>query len=330
MHYLRSGRTKPSYVLYSEETKINLRPQHVSLSMINENGRRLVIDVNDLRKYNAHRAKQLLINYIVEEVALKRALKDFVKCIDLDYSNKYDEFFVQSILVKSVHYCPATKKTSEHIHTDFTSPSFSFISATSGCGYPTRDDDGNLLQTEYGLSVYKDRQTVTIQESYEKAPVGHASRLVEVLLENDLVDECKPGDKIMVVGSYRCFLPAKGSIFFKTMTIANNVIIRNAKFLVERSDFNICRKLVEGQKDAIFELLANSIAPTLHGHIHVKKAIVCLLLGGVETTLPNKTRIRGDINILLIGDPAVAKSQLLRCVLHVAPFGVCTTQFLQQ
>ncbi|CAI6367458.1 unnamed protein product [Macrosiphum euphorbiae] len=109
------------------------------------------------------------------------------------------------------------------------------------------------------------------------------------------------------------------------MTIGNNVIIKNANFSVERSDISMCRKLVNKERDDVFELLANSIAPSLHGIIHIKQAIVCLLLGEVETTLPNNSRIRGDINILLIGDPGVAKSQLLRCVLHVAPFVVCTT-----
>ncbi|CAI6356833.1 unnamed protein product [Macrosiphum euphorbiae] len=79
---------------------------------------------------------------------------------------------VKPVLVKSVHYCPATKKLHEHIHTDFLSTSFAFDSATSDCTYPIRDNEGNLLETEFGISVFKDRQTLIIRQSTETSPAG--------------------------------------------------------------------------------------------------------------------------------------------------------------
>jgi DNA replication licensing factor MCM3 len=78
----------------------------------------------------------------------------------------------------------------------------------------------------------------------------------------------------------------------------------------EPEDIKQIRKMSR-HKD-IFELLARSLAPSIYGNDEVKKAVLCLLLGGCEKILENGTRLRGDINILLIGDPSVAKSQILR------------------
>lgn len=60
----------------------------------------------------------------------------------------------------------------------------------------------------------------------------------------------------------------------------------------------------------VFTKIAKSMAPSIHGHLYSKKALLAMLLGGNEKILKNKTRLRGDINVMFIGDPSTAKSQV--------------------
>lgn len=329
--------------------------------MIAENSTRLIVNINDLKRKNPARAKGLLSNASDEQLAFGRALKEYVSTVDPVYSKTHEDFFVgfegcfgnrhvtprslTSIflgnmvcvegivtkvslihpkVVRSVHYCPATKKVMERKYTDLTS----FEAVPSSAVYPTKDDEGNLLETEFGLSVYKDHQSITIQEMPEKAPAGQLPRSVDIICDDDLVDKCKPGDRVQIVGNYRC-LPGKHGGYtsgtFRTVLLANNISLLNKErnLDITREEVMLCKKLAKNTD--IFEILAKSLAPSIHGHEFVKKAILCLLLGGVEKNLPNGTRLRGDINILLIGDPSVAKSQLLRYVLNTAPRAIPTT-----
>lgn len=75
----------------------------------------------------------------------------------------------------------------------------------------------------------------------------------------------------------------------------------------------------------IYEKISKSIAPAIFGHADIKKAIACLLFGGCPKRLPDGMRLRGDINVLLLGDPSVAKSQFLKFVDRVAPISVYTS-----
>ncbi|XP_072385638.1 DNA replication licensing factor Mcm3 [Diabrotica undecimpunctata] len=330
--------------------------------MIDDKSYRLLVNINDLRRKNALRAAALLNNAFEEQMAFQKALKEYVLSVNPDYAKDHVDFFiafegsfgnkhvtprtlvsrylgnlicVEGIVtkcsliypkvVRSVHFCPVTKKIMERKYTDMTS----FEAVPSVAVYPTKDDDGNPLETEYGLSAYKDHQTISIQEMPEKAPAGQLPRSVDIVCDNDLVDACKPGDRIQVVGTFRC-LPNKQQNFsnciFKTIVIANNIsqLSKEATHSITREDVAHCKKLAKSNKN-IFNLLSKSLAPSIHGHEYIKKAVLCLLLGGVEKVLPNGTRLRGDINVLLIGDPSVAKSQLLRYVLHTAPRAIPTT-----
>ncbi|CAM4529938.1 DNA replication licensing factor MCM3 [Lepidochelys kempii] len=331
--------------------------------VISDNQYRLIVSINDLRRKNEKRANRLLSNAFEELVAFQRALKDFVASIDATYAKQYEEFYiglegsfgskhvtprtltscflgcvvcvegivtkcslVRPKIVRSVHYCPATKKTIERRYTDMTT----LEAFPSSSVYPTKDEENNPLETEFGLSVYKDHQTITIQEMPEKAPAGQLPRSVDVVLDDDLVDRVKPGDRIQVVGTYRCLPGKKGgytSGTFRTILIACHVkqMSKEVRPLYSASDVAKIKRFSKSRSKDVFDQLSRSLAPSIHGHEYIKKAILCMLLGGVEKVLENGSRIRGDINILLIGDPSVAKSQLLRYVLSTAPRAIPTT-----
>jgi len=129
---------------------------------------------------------------------------------------------VRPKMVRSVHYCPATNKFTSRDYRDATDWG---TNGPTGTRYPTKDEEGNPLQMEFGRSTYKANQMVTIQEMPERAPLGQLPRSVDVLLNHDLVDACKPGDRVQIVGVYRALAGQSGSTsgMFRTLVMANSV-----------------------------------------------------------------------------------------------------------
>lgn len=178
-----------------------------------------------------------------------------------------------------------------------------------------------------------DHQSISIQEMPERAPAGQLPRSVDVILDDDLVDKAKPGDRIQLVGIYRTLgnrNAGSGSSTFRTVVMANNIIQLSSKSgggiaqaTITDTDIRNINKVAK--KKNVFDLLSTSLAPSIHGHDYIKKAILLMLLGGMEKNLENGTHLRGDINILMVGDPSTAKSQLLRFVLNTAPLAIATT-----
>lgn len=163
----------------------------------------------------------------------------------------------------------------------------------------------------------------------ESAPPGQLPRSVSVILQNDLVDNMKPGDRVEVTGVYRAapnvhMGMTRGT--FRTQIVATGVtslLAEKQKPSLSEQDIKNIRNL---SKDGdVFDILGQSIAPTIEGHKFVKKSILLQLLGGAEKVLENGTHLRGDINIMMVGDPSTAKSQLLRHIMDIAPLAINTT-----
>lgn len=187
--------------------------------------------------------------------------------------------------------------------------------------YPTKDPDGGPMLPEFGLSEYTDFQTVTLQEMPENSPPGLLPRSMEAILTDDLVDGVKPGDRVRMYGIYKSFA-GMGSQYpsrFRTVLIVNSVTVLSEARVEVNADIEKL-KLLAGS-----ELKYRAVAPTIFGCDEIKKAIALMMVGGNEKIMENGSRIRGDINVLLVGDPSTAKSQLLRYAMKAVPLAVATT-----
>ncbi|KAI5860875.1 MCM-domain-containing protein [Durotheca rogersii] len=180
-------------------------------------------------------------------------------------------------------------------------------------------------------TVYRNYQKLTLQESPGTVPAGRLPRHREVILLWDLIDKAKPGEEIEVTGIYRNNYDAQlnnrnGFPVFATILEANNVIKAHdqlAGFRLTEEDEHEIRKL--SRDPQVIDKIVNSIAPSIYGHTDIKTAIALSLFGGVAKTTKGAHHVRGDINVLLLGDPGTAKSQVLKYVEKTAHRAVFAT-----
>jgi len=177
-------------------------------------------------------------------------------------------------------------------------------------------------------SVFIDSQRIAIQERPEELPAGQLPRQVNVELRDDVVDVARPGDRVSITGALNLMRKqTRGGTLrvFDFALEANNVDVSGREMeLLE---------ITEEDEEAILEIASDpwvhrrimqSIAPSIFGHEAIKESILYLLFSGVSKELPD-LRIRGDINVLLVGDPGTGKSQMLGFASKVAPRGLLTT-----
>ncbi|KAK4687318.1 DNA replication licensing factor MCM7, partial [Tremellales sp. Uapishka_1] len=174
-------------------------------------------------------------------------------------------------------------------------------------------------------------QEVKIQEMADQVPVGHIPRSMTIHLYGTLTRSVNPGDVIHVGGiflptPYTGFKAIRAGLLQDTFLEAMHIHQLKKQYHAMELSPEIEQAIRDLQEDnQLYSRLANSIAPEIYGHEDVKKALLLLLVGGVTKTVGDGMKIRGDINICLMGDPGVAKSQLLKYITKVAPRGVYTT-----
>lgn len=212
------------------------------------------------------------------------------------------------------------------------------------------------MQLVHNRCIFSDKQICRLQETPDETPDGQTPHTVSMCMYDDLVDVMKAGDRVELTGIFRGVPvrvnPRRRAIkaLFKTYVDIVHVKRTDAKRLgVDSSihnDNEYAPTFLEGdtirhqdpleeqrivelsQRTDLYDLLARSIAPSIFGMEDVKKGVLLQLFGGAHKFAkdkPGSPRIRGDINILLVGDPGVSKSQLLQYVHKIAPRGIYTS-----
>jgi DNA replication licensing factor MCM7 len=200
---------------------------------------------------------------------------------------------------------------------------------------PSKDCEENQskgqLYPSSRASKFLPFQEVKIQELAEQVPIGQIPRTLTVLCYGSLVRQVSPGDVVDISGiflptPYTGFQAMRAGLLTDTYLEAHHIIQHKKAYEDMEIDPMMSRRIAKfTQSGNQYEYLAKSIAPEIYGHLDVKKALLLLLVGGVTKEVGDGMRIRGDINICLMGDPGVAKSQLLKYISKVAPRGVYTS-----
>jgi replicative DNA helicase Mcm len=178
-------------------------------------------------------------------------------------------------------------------------------------------------------SEFTDSQKIRIQESLEELRGGDMPATKDVELESDLAGVVSPGDRISINGILRVEIKTTSmgkSSVFDAFIEANSIDVIDRVFdEIKITDDDEHEILTMSRHPAIYEKLVSNIAPSIYGLKEIKEALMLQLFSGVPKNMFDGTTIRGDIHILLVGDPGLAKSQLLASAANIAPRGLFTS-----
>ncbi|MDD1734155.1 MAG: minichromosome maintenance protein MCM [Methanothrix sp.] len=191
-------------------------------------------------------------------------------------------------------------------------------------------DRGGPFKLLLAQSKFVDAQKIRVQESPEDLRGGEQPQTLDVELEDDLAGRIFPGDRVIVNGilkSYQRSSPQQGkSTYFDLFHKGISVEMKEQDFEEIEINPEEEKLILEMSCDPeIYDKIRGSIAPSIYGYDDVKEALGLQLVSGFEKHLPDGARIRGDIHILLVGDPGIAKSQLLRYMTKISPRGIYTS-----
>ncbi|GIL88994.1 hypothetical protein Vretimale_16291 [Volvox reticuliferus] len=175
-------------------------------------------------------------------------------------------------------------------------------------------------------------QEARLQELAEEVPEGATPRTLSVHLLGEVTRSVKPGDDVTITGiflpeQYTGFKAMRAGLLMSTYLEAHNIVQSKRQFgsAFELSETEVAAIEALGESGDVYGRLARSIAPEIFGMEDVKKALLLMMVGGQTRVFPDGLKLRGDVHVCLMGDPGVAKSQLLKYVSRVMPRAVYTT-----
>ncbi len=227
---------------------------------------------------------------------------------------------VRPRIVQAVFRCPGGHLTTrEQGYGKFREPEGC---ATDGCTF-------KKLELVPKRSRFIDSQKLRIQESPEGLRGGEQPQTLDVDATDDLTGRVAPGDRVVINGILRSIQRVSHgdkSTIFDIYLECNSIEIAEKEYEEVEIEEKDEEEIIRLSRDPnIYRKITHSIAPTIYGNEDVKEAIALQLFGGITKEMPDGSHLRGDIHVLLIGDPGIAKSQLLRYVVKLSPRAIYTS-----
>lgn len=204
----------------------------------------------------------------------------------------------------------------------------------------------NSMQLIHNRSVFADKQVCKLQETPDNIPDGQTPHSVSMCVYDDLVDAAKPGDRLEVTGIFRSvpirvnprmrtikalFRTYLDVVHIKTVSASRVGGVHTEASLDSEQDPALRLSPAQEQEmialshsDDLYQRLSHSLAPSIFGLDDVKKGVLLQLFGGSNNASTNHNT-RGDVHVLLVGDPGTSKSQLLQYAHRIAPRGMYTS-----
>ncbi len=341
--FLKSVTDKSSNYVY--RTKIS--------QLISSEGKSLAVDFGDLLRYNGDLANRVLLDPDSSLPAFKTAAFETMRSENALYADRVKREL--RVRIRGIpDQVPLRKVDTSYldrmlavsgmvVRTSELRPLMTEAAWVCQNGHVTFEEQDDLalkrppkcdicgemrnFELDRKQSRYVDFQILRIQELPEELPPGQLPQFFDVNVEGDIVNTARPGDRVVLTGIVRAVPDyALGQVrtrLFRSQIDCNHVEVKGKEpeqVQVTKEDETLI-KSIASSSDA-YEKLVASVAPVIMGHLTEKEAILLLLAGGTSTVLPDGTKLRGDINVLFVGDPGMAKSEMLKFASQVAPRGI--------